>query len=132
MAELPQLKAEFFKALAHPLRVRILEALRQGELGVNELCSRLGVEQSTLSQQLAVLRTRDIVAGRKSGNMVFYSVTDPATFRLLDVAQDIFNNHLINVKDLLAQLETNAALPQQSKVSLLGDAMEIAPKGWHL
>jgi ArsR family transcriptional regulator len=109
MPELSQFKAEFFKALAHPLRIRILDALRAGEIGVNELCSRLGVEQSTLSQQLAVLRTRDIVVARKSGNNVFYSVKDPATFRLLDVAKEIFNNHLVNVKDLLAQLETVAA-----------------------
>jgi DNA-binding transcriptional ArsR family regulator len=109
MPELSQFKAEFFKALAHPLRIRILDALRTGEIGVNELCVRLGVEQSTLSQQLAVLRTRDIVVARKSGNNVFYSVKDPATFRLLDVAKQIFNNHLINVKDLLSQLETVAA-----------------------
>ena len=119
MSEIAQFKAEFFKALAHPLRIRIIDSLRHGELGVNELCARLGVEQSTLSQQLAVLRTRDIVAGRKSGNMVFYSVKDPATFRVLDAVQDIFNNHLINVKDLLSQLETSAAL-------------EVANKGWHL
>jgi len=119
MTELSYIKAEFFKALAHPLRVRILDALRMGEVGVNDLCLRLGVEQSTLSQQLAILRSRDIVIGRKRGNMVFYSVKDPSTFRLLDVAQDIFNNHLINVKDLLSQLETNAA-------------WEAAPKGWHL
>ena len=117
--ELTKLKAEFFKALAHPLRVRILDALRYGELGVNELSARLSVEQSTLSQQLAILRTRDIVAGRKSGNMVFYSVKDPAIYRLLDIAQDIFNNQLINVKHLLSQIETNASL-------------EVAPKGWHL
>ncbi len=108
MTELSQFKAEFFKALAHPLRIRILNALRQGELGVNELCTRLSVEQSTLSQQLAVLRTRDIVSGRKSANNVFYSVKDPATFRLLDAAGDIFNNHLINVKDMLSQLEAVA------------------------
>jgi ArsR family transcriptional regulator len=105
MPELSQFKAEFFKALAHPLRVRILEALRQGEVGVTELCARLGVEQSTLSQQLSILRSRNIVVGRKSGNAVFYSINDPATLRLLDAAQDIFNNHLISVKDLLSQLE---------------------------
>ncbi|HYG99591.1 MAG TPA: metalloregulator ArsR/SmtB family transcription factor [Terriglobales bacterium] len=105
MPELSQVKAEFFKALAHPLRIRILNALRTGETGVNELCTRLGVEQSTLSQQLAVLRTRDIVVARKSGTCVLYSVKDPATFRLLDVAREIFENHLINVKDLLSQLE---------------------------
>ncbi len=115
MPELTQFKAEFFKALAHPLRVRILEALRGGPAGVNELSARLEVEQSTVSQQLAVLRTRDIVAGRKSGNNVFYSVKDPATFRLLDSARDIFNNHLINVKDMLSQMESAAAAMGQEK-----------------
>lgn len=112
MTQLHQFKAEFFKALAHPLRIRLLDALRQGEMGVNELSTRLGVEQSTISQQLAILRTRDIVGGRKSGSNVFYSVKDPATFRLLDIARDIFNNHLINVKDLLSQLETTAMAMQ--------------------
>ncbi|MFB3923735.1 MAG: ArsR/SmtB family transcription factor [Terriglobia bacterium] len=106
MPEISHFKAEFFKALAHPLRVRILDALRNGEVGVNELSSRLGVEQSTLSQQLAVLRNRSIVTGRKNGNNVYYSVPDPAVFRMLDAAKEIFNNHLIDVKDLLAQLET--------------------------
>src|SRR5512146_2053781 len=108
MSELSQFKAELFKALGHALRIRILEALRSGEAGVNDLSARLGVEQSTLSQQLAVLRSRDIVEGRKSGNNVFYSVKDPATFRLLDGALDIFNNHLVSVKDLLSQLEPGA------------------------
>jgi ArsR family transcriptional regulator len=112
MTELSQFKAEFFKALAHPLRIRLLDALRQGELGVNELCARLGVEQSTISQQLAVLRARDIVGGRKSGINVFYSVKDPALFTLLDIAREIFNNHLINIKDLLAQLEVAAMASQ--------------------
>lgn len=109
MPELSQVKAEFFKALAHPLRIRILNALRAGETSVNDLCARLGVEQSTLSQQLSVLRTRDIVSARKIGTSVLYSVKDPATFRLLDVAREIFENHLINVKDLLSQLEVAAA-----------------------
>jgi ArsR family transcriptional regulator len=105
MSEISQFKAEFFKALSHPLRIKILDALRSGEIGVNELSFRLNVEQSTLSQQLAVLRNRNIVVGRKNGNNVFYSVRDPVVFRLLDVAKEIFNNHLIDVKDLLAQLQ---------------------------
>lgn len=108
MPELSQFKAEFFKSLAHPLRIRILDALRDGEVGVNELSNRLRVEQSTLSQQLAVLRGRSIVVGRKEGNGVFYSVRDPAIFALLDVAKRIFNNHLIDVRDMLAELEAGA------------------------
>ena len=109
MPELSQFKAEFFKALAHPLRIRIIDALRGGEVGVNELSARLGVEQTTLSQQLAILRSRSLVVGRKNGSNVFYSVSDPAIFRLLDVAREIFNNRLVDVRDLLAQLQTTAS-----------------------
>jgi ArsR family transcriptional regulator len=105
MAELGRFKAEFFKALAHPLRIAVLDALREGELGVNELCTLLQVEQSTLSQQLAVLRGRSIVVGRKEGLNVYYSVRDRAVFQLLDVAKKIFNNQLIGVKDMLSQIQ---------------------------
>ncbi len=101
MPQLAQFTAEFFKALAHPIRIRILDQLRAGEVGVNELSGRLRVEQSTLSQQLAVLRKSNIVSGRKEGQNVFYSVSDPAIFRLLDDTRHVFNNHLV---DLLAQL----------------------------
>lgn len=106
MSEISQFKAEFFKALAHPLRIRILDALRAGEVGVNELSSQLEVEQSNLSQQLAVLRSRNIVVGRKEGNNVYYSVPDAEIFRLLDVAKKIFNNRLIDVRNLLSQLKS--------------------------
>ena len=106
MPELSQFKAEFFKALSHPLRIRILDTLRKGEVTVGDLTSRLGVEQSTLSQQLAILRNRDVIMARKSASNVFYSVRDPAIFRLLDVAREIFNNQLIDVKDMLSQLRT--------------------------
>lgn len=109
MPELSAFTAEFFKALAHPLRIKILNALRDGEVGVNELSSRLGVEQSTLSQQLAVLRKSSIVEGRKEAQSVFYSVRDPAIFQLLDEAKKVFNNQLVDVRDLLSQLSpTNA------------------------
>jgi DNA-binding transcriptional ArsR family regulator len=108
MTDLGRFKAEFFKALAHPLRIAVLDALRDEELGVNELCVHLKVEQSTLSQQLAVLRSRNIVVGRKDGLNVYYSVRDVTVFKLLDVAKQIFNNHLIGVQDMLAQLEVRA------------------------
>jgi len=105
MSELGRFKAEFFKALAHPLRIAILDALRGGELGVTELCLRLKVEQSSVSQQLAVLRNRSIVASRKEGLNVYYSVRDVTVFKLLDVAKQIFNNQLIGVKEMLSELK---------------------------
>jgi ArsR family transcriptional regulator len=104
MEDLARFKAEFFKALSHPLRIAILNALRSGEIGVNELSVQLKVEQSTLSQQLALLRNRNLVTGRKEGQNVYYSVRDPEIFKLLDVAKEIFNNHLINVQDMLARI----------------------------
>ena len=102
--QLGAFKADFFKALAHPLRIAIIDSLRDGEFGVNELCERLRVEQSTLSQQLAVLRSRNIVVGRKEGLNVYYSVSDTTVFKLLDVAKQIFNNQLIGFKDMLHEM----------------------------
>jgi ArsR family transcriptional regulator len=104
MPELARFKAEFFKALAHPLRIAIIDALRAGEMGVNELSAVLSVEQSSVSQQLAVLRARNIVTSRKEGLNVYYSVRDAAVFKLLDVAKQIFNNHLVEVKSMLAEM----------------------------
>jgi DNA-binding transcriptional ArsR family regulator len=106
MSDLGRFKAEFFKALAHPLRIAVLDLLREGERGVNELSSLLSVEQSALSQQLAVLRNKNIVVARKEGLNVYYSVRDKTVFRLLDVAKQIFSNQLISVQDMLSQITT--------------------------
>ncbi len=96
-------KAEFFKVLAHPLRIRILDALRDGPTSVGELRERLEVEQSTLSQHLALLRSRNFVHTERRGTTILYEVSDPAIWRLLDSALEIFNNQLINVKAALAE-----------------------------
>ncbi len=106
---LRQFKAEFFKALAHPARIKILELLRDGELSVNELQARLEIEPSGVSQQLAILRGRHIVESRKNGTSVYYSVRDPQVFELLDVARRIFSNSLTNTQSMLAQLNEEQA-----------------------
>jgi ArsR family transcriptional regulator len=98
-------KSEFFKALAHPIRIRILDSLRSGEKGVNELSEALQIEPANVSQQLAILRVRNIVIGRKSGSNVYYSVSDRTLFKLLDVAKNIFNNHLVGVREMLEEME---------------------------
>ena len=103
--QLANFKAEFFKALAHPVRIRLLDCLRDGEKGVNELSEELQIEQANVSQQLAILRVRNIVVGKKSGSNVYYSVSDRTIFKLLDVAKIIFNNHLVGVRDMLQEIE---------------------------
>ena len=104
-------KAEFFKALAHPARLVILEQLRAGEKSVNELQAALGLDQSSVSQQLAILRNRNIVDARKEGTTVYYSVRDPLLFELLEIGRAIFNNQLISSQELLLQLSQETAPP---------------------
>jgi DNA-binding transcriptional ArsR family regulator len=104
-------KAELFKALSHPIRIRILELLRTGEMTVSELQMRLEIEASSVSQQLGVLRSRQLVVGRKEGTSVYYRVTDPQVFELLDVARLMFEHHL---GALQAMADKDAALSDVS------------------
>ena len=106
--QLSEFKADFFKALAHPLRISILDALRDGELTVNEISQRFEVEQANASQQLAVLRNRNIVVTRKEGANVYYSASDKSIFKLLDAAKEIFNHHLVGVRSMLEEIHAVA------------------------
>jgi ArsR family transcriptional regulator len=101
---LRRFKAEFFKALAHPGRIIIVESLRSGEKSVSEIQALLEDEPSSASQHLAVLRAKGVVVGRKNGLSVYYSVRDPKIFDLLDVAREIFNGHLVDTQELLSKL----------------------------
>src|SRR5260370_39038245 len=103
--QIANFKAEFFKALAHPIRIRVLDCLRDGGKGVNELSEILKIEPANVSQQLAILRVRNIVIGRKAGSNVYYSASDTTLFRLIDVATDIFNNNLLSVRDILEKMQ---------------------------
>lgn len=106
--ELQVFKAQFFKALAHPVRIRLLEVLRDGEHSVQELQAALGLDQSTVSQQLAILRARNVVTGRKEGTTVRYSVRDARVGTLLDVARAIFNAQLTGSQTMLRALRQEA------------------------
>lgn len=100
-----QVKADFFKTLAHPARIRVLELLHEGERSVGELIPAVGLESSHLSQQLGVLRRANILQSRKEGSTVRYSVTDPRIFDLLEVAKAILTSTLAESRQLLAELE---------------------------
>lgn len=85
-----KLKAEFFKTLGHPARIRILELLAERDRPVSELLvSDVGLESSNLSQQLAVLRRAGVVAARRDGNIVTYSIASPDIAELLAVARKV-------------------------------------------
>jgi len=105
IGDLQAFKAAFFKALAHPVRIRILEELVDGERSVQEIQSALGLDQPVVSQQLSVLRANNVVVGRKTGVSVRYTLRDQLVAGLLDVARQIFNNQLSGTQTLLKQLQ---------------------------
>ena len=104
----PEAKAELFRALAHPARIRVLEVLSEGEHSVGEMQPLVGIESSHLSQQLAILRRAGLVTTRKEGSAVFYALRDPELAELLAVAKRILINSLSETQDLLAGLGVGA------------------------
>jgi ArsR family transcriptional regulator len=103
-----QLKAEFFKTLGHPARVRILEVLVQGEHSVAQLLPLVGIESSHLSQQLGVLRRAGVVVSRKNGNSVIYSLASPDIAELMAVARKVLTGVLNEQVGLLKDLRANS------------------------
>ena len=111
--QLQDFKARFFRALAHPTRIRILETLVRGEHSVQELQEALGLDQPAVSQQLAVLRNQGLVTSEKQGLSVRYAVRDPAIADLLSAARRIFNNHLVDTGGMLRELQRESRRSQR-------------------
>jgi DNA-binding transcriptional ArsR family regulator len=102
-------KADLFKALAHPARVRVLELLAEGEQSVGQMQPVVGVELSHLSQQLGVLRRAGLVTARREGSTVFYAIRDPLVVELLGVAKQLLLHSLVATGELLADLSADIA-----------------------
>ena len=98
------MKAELFRALAHPARIRALEVLVDGERSVGELAAAVGIEPSHLSQQLAVLRRAGLVATRREATTVLYAIKEPLLVDLLAVARRLLISSLQESQALLADL----------------------------
>lgn len=101
-------KAEFFRVLGHPVRVRILELLRDGEQAVGSLQAALGIDSSGTSQHLGALRRLGVLESRRDGTSVFYRVKDPRTFQLLEVARQILTSRYEDAQALLGELEASS------------------------
>ena len=104
-----QAKAEFFRMLGHPVRIRVLELLQDGPKAVRELLAEIEVEPSNLSAQLAVLRRSGIVTATRDGSTVVYALAGADVADLLKAARRILTELLIGQNELLAQLRENSA-----------------------
>lgn len=103
-----QMKAELFKTLSHPTRIRVLELLSEREHSVGELLREIDVEASNLSQQLAVLRRAGLVTTRKEGSTVYYSLISDQIADLMAVARSILTSVLSEQAEVLSTLRSDA------------------------
>ena len=104
---LRRFKAGIFQALAHPTRIAIVELLRdEGEVAVSRIYEQLGLEQANASQHLAVLRSRQIVTGRKKGNQVFYALRHPILGKVLNLMRQYFQANLNEALEMLKDMKT--------------------------
>lgn len=99
-----QAKAEFFRTLGHPARIRILELLSERDHAVHELLEKIAIEPSNLSQQLAVLRRTSLVNSHRNGTEVVYSVSVPEVRDLLMAARSILVGIIASQGELEAEL----------------------------
>ncbi|HME10616.1 MAG TPA: metalloregulator ArsR/SmtB family transcription factor [Bryobacteraceae bacterium] len=101
---LRRFKAEIFQALAHPTRIAIVEALRDGEMSAGKIIEQLGLEQANASQHFAVLRSKQVLINRKEGNQVFYSLRDPVLIEVLDILKSYFYSQLSQTVSMLKEI----------------------------
>lgn len=104
-----QAKAEFFRMLGHPLRIRVLELLQDGPRPVRDLLAALDVEPSNLSAQLAVLRRSGIVTATREGSTVVYALAGGDVAELMRAARRILTEMLAGQNDLLTELQSGSS-----------------------
>ncbi|MEU4068410.1 metalloregulator ArsR/SmtB family transcription factor [Streptomyces wedmorensis] len=113
-----QAKAEFFRMLGHPVRIRVLELLQNGPVPVRELLNEIEIEPSSLSQQLAVLRRSGIVISIREGSTVNYALAGGDVAELLRAARRILTELLAGQSELLAELrhtDTEISVPPPTR-----------------
>jgi ArsR family transcriptional regulator len=102
-----ELKANLFRVLGHPVRVRILELLRDGERSVGSLQAELELDSGGTSQHLSALRRIGLVEGRREGTSVYYRAADEQAFELLEAGRAIISRRLAEQQSVLEDLRTS-------------------------
>jgi DNA-binding transcriptional ArsR family regulator len=102
-----RMKADFFKTLGHPVRIRVLELLSEHERTVSDMLGEVGIEPSNLSQQLSVLRRAGLVTARRDGLFVTYALASPRVSELLAVAREILLGVVVSQAETLGEIDEN-------------------------
>lgn len=101
-----EFKAAFFRVLASPLRLLILDALRAGPMSVRDMRGKLGIEQASLSQNLAILRAHNLVHLKRRGTVAVYEISHPEIWTVLDSGRSLFESQLGGVESALQALRS--------------------------
>lgn len=104
-------KAQLFRVLGHPVRIRMLELLADGERTVGDIQAELSLDSSSTSQHLAALRQQGVLQSRRAGTSVYYAIRDPRVNQLLAVAKQILTSALSDSHTLLSDLAADPAAP---------------------
>ena len=99
------LKSDFFRVLAHPTRIRLLEELVQGERTVQDLQAGLSLDQPLVSQHLALLRGRGVVVARREGTQAYYALASPLVANVLRLSREFLNHQLSESRSMLRELQ---------------------------
>jgi ArsR family transcriptional regulator, virulence genes transcriptional regulator len=99
-----ELQAEISKTIAHPIRIAIIHALKDGEKTVNQLTEKLGASQSNVSQHLAIMRQRQIVKTRKEGSYIYYRIVSPKISQACDMVREVLIEQLSQRREIAKNL----------------------------
>ena len=99
-----KIKADFLRALAHPIRLKIIERLKNGEQSVGEMVKALEVEQSSLSKHLSILKQTGILNSRQVKVTVYYSIRDKGIFDVLKPMSLFLKKRLKESQEVLTHL----------------------------
>ncbi|WP_433425007.1 ArsR/SmtB family transcription factor [Microtetraspora malaysiensis] len=102
-------KAELFRLLGHPVRIRVLELLQDGPMSVRELLAAIEVEPTGMSQHLAVLRRSSMVTAQREGNTMVYALAGGRVAELLSAARVLLTEKLTGQNELLSELLADEA-----------------------
>jgi ArsR family transcriptional regulator len=108
-------KAQLFRVLGHPVRIRMLEILSGGERTVGDLQAELNLDSSGTSQHLAALRQQGVLESRRAGTSVYYRIRDPRVTQLLAVAKQILTSALSDSHALLSDLADEPTPPSRRR-----------------
>ncbi len=109
MDEIFELHADVCRTLSNPKRLRILNALRDGEMPVSQILAKMGrIGKANLSQHLAVMRQKGVVATRREGNLIFYRLSSPKIIQACDLMREVLLEQLAGKGELLLRYVTSA------------------------